>query len=50
LKETFNIIVNIKAQSRFKWDEERGADIDESTAVVWEAYQKVCMDIVALAC
>jgi hypothetical protein len=34
--------VKIKPQSGFKWDEERGANIDESTAVVWEAYEKVC--------
>ncbi|KAF8159826.1 hypothetical protein B0H34DRAFT_807314 [Crassisporium funariophilum] len=40
LKETFNIVANIKAQSRFKWDEERGADIDKSTTTAWEAYKK----------
>jgi len=47
------IIMNIKAQSGFKWDEERGANIDESTAVIWEAYQKVCsllFDCIATIC
>ena len=41
LKETLKIVADIKAQSGFKWDEERGADIDETTAVVWEDYEKV---------
>jgi hypothetical protein len=42
LKETYNVIVKIKAQSGFKWDDEKGADIDESTAEVWAAFEKVC--------
>jgi len=41
LKETFKIVADIKAQSGFKWNEERGTDIDETTAVVWEDYEKV---------
>ncbi|KAF8817313.1 hypothetical protein BYT27DRAFT_7058772, partial [Phlegmacium glaucopus] len=40
LKETYNVIVKIKAQSGFKWDDENGADIDESTAEVWAAFEK----------
>ncbi|KAF8802781.1 hypothetical protein BYT27DRAFT_7111442 [Phlegmacium glaucopus] len=40
LKETYNIVADIKAQSGFKWDDERGADIDETTAEVWAAYEK----------
>ncbi|KAF8160419.1 hypothetical protein BJ912DRAFT_936010 [Pholiota molesta] len=40
LKDIFHIVEKIKAQSGFKWDDERGADIDESTAEVWEAYEK----------
>jgi hypothetical protein len=42
LKETYNVIIKIKAQSGFKWDDEKGADIDESTAAVWEAFEMVC--------
>jgi hypothetical protein len=42
LKETYNVIIKIKAQSGFKWDDEKGADIDESTAAVWEAFEIVC--------
>ncbi|KAF8806606.1 hypothetical protein BYT27DRAFT_7101946 [Phlegmacium glaucopus] len=41
LKETYNIIVKIKAQSGFKWDDEKGADIDETTAEMWAAFEKV---------
>ncbi|KAH9478162.1 hypothetical protein JR316_0008615 [Psilocybe cubensis] len=40
LKQIFNIVSDIKAQSGFKWDEERGADIDDTTAEVWAAYEK----------
>jgi hypothetical protein len=47
LKETYNVIVKIKAQSGFKWDDEKGADIDESTAGVWEAFERVCDRILA---
>lgn len=41
LKETNNIVADIKAQSGFKWDDNRGADIDETTAEVWAPYEKV---------
>ena len=41
LKETNNIVADIKAQSGFKWDNNRGADIDETTAEVWASYEKV---------
>jgi len=47
LKETYNVIIKIKAQSGFKWDDEKGADIDESTAAVWEAFEMVCDHILA---
>ncbi|KAF8957189.1 hypothetical protein BDZ97DRAFT_1763145 [Flammula alnicola] len=40
LKEIYNIIVNIKAQSGFTWDDEKGADVKESTALVWKAYEE----------
>ncbi|KAF8152452.1 hypothetical protein B0H34DRAFT_663981 [Crassisporium funariophilum] len=40
LKETYNVIVKIKSQSGFKWDDENGADIDKSTAEVWAAFEK----------
>ena len=42
LKETYNIIIKIKAQSGFKWDDKKGADIDESTTTIWEAFKMVC--------
>ncbi|KAF8150968.1 hypothetical protein B0H34DRAFT_825111 [Crassisporium funariophilum] len=32
--------MKIKAQSGFKWDDEHGADIDETTAEVWAAFEK----------
>jgi hypothetical protein len=41
LKETYNIVADIKAQSGFKWDDDGGADIDETTAEVWATYEKV---------
>ncbi|KDR65320.1 hypothetical protein GALMADRAFT_82011 [Galerina marginata CBS 339.88] len=40
LKETYNVVMKIKAQSGFKWDDEHGADIDETTAEVWAAFEK----------
>lgn len=41
LKEIYHIVANIKAQSGFKWDDNGGADIDETTAEVWASYEKV---------
>ncbi|KIJ96569.1 hypothetical protein K443DRAFT_107050 [Laccaria amethystina LaAM-08-1] len=40
LKETYNIVADIRAQSGFKWDDDGGADIDETTAEVWASYEK----------
>ncbi|KIJ94776.1 hypothetical protein K443DRAFT_11857 [Laccaria amethystina LaAM-08-1] len=40
LKETYNIVADIKAQSGFKWDDNGGADIDKTTAEVWASYEK----------
>ncbi|KAF9473468.1 hypothetical protein BDN70DRAFT_817166, partial [Pholiota conissans] len=40
LKEIFEIVAKIKAQSGFKWDDEKGADIDASSASVWEVFEK----------
>ena len=47
LKETYSIIVKIKAQSGFKWDDKKGVDIDESTMAIWEAFKMVCDHILA---
>ena len=33
--------MKIKVQSGFKWDDEKGADIDEVTVAVWEAFEQV---------
>jgi len=30
--QTYLIVADIKAQSGFRWDDDRGADIDETTA------------------
>ncbi|KAF8799081.1 hypothetical protein BYT27DRAFT_7227977 [Phlegmacium glaucopus] len=40
LKETFHIVAAIKAQSGFKWDDKKGADIGPESEAVWEAYEK----------
>jgi hypothetical protein len=39
--QTYLIVADIKAQPGFRWDDDRGADIDETTAEVWAAYEKV---------
>lgn len=38
LKEIFYIVDSLKAQSGFKWDDERGADIDAASESVWKDY------------
>ncbi|KAF9554697.1 hypothetical protein CPC08DRAFT_696454 [Agrocybe pediades] len=41
LREIYNIVAKIKSQSGFTWDDKKGANIDETSAAVWEAYEKV---------
>ena len=41
MKEVFLIVAAIKAQSGFKWDDEKGADIGPESEAVWEEYVKV---------
>ena len=48
MKETYNVIMKIKVQSGFKWDDEKGADIDEAIVAVWEAFEQVSGHFVSL--
>jgi hypothetical protein len=41
LKDLYHVVVGLKNVSGFKWDEDNGADVDEDTLPVWNAYVEV---------
>ena len=41
LRELYHVVVALKEQSGFKWDEKKGADIKLESESVWAAYIKV---------
>jgi hypothetical protein len=41
LKDLYHVVVGLKNASGFKWDEDNGADVDEDTLPVWNAYVEV---------
>ncbi|KAG1781342.1 hypothetical protein EV702DRAFT_962813, partial [Suillus placidus] len=44
IQKKCKIILDIKAQSGFSWDNEFGAGIDSTSEAVWAAYVKRCPD------
>ena len=38
----YAIVVKLKDQSGFKWDEQHGVDIDSDSESVWDAYVIIC--------
>ena len=41
LRQTYNVVAALSAQSGFHWDDEHGADINEDSEAVWQAYVQV---------
>ncbi|EPT05424.1 hypothetical protein FOMPIDRAFT_1044759 [Fomitopsis schrenkii] len=38
LRQTYHVVAALSAQSGFHWDDEHGADINEDSEAVWQAY------------
>lgn len=41
MKETYLVVEGLKGQSGFRWDEDKGADIQLDSESVWVAYVEV---------